>query len=1110
MCDPDCMTSRETGELARVREENQLLRAQLEESQELLRAIREGAVDALVIDTPHGQRVFTLQGADHTYRALIEQMQEGAVTLTPGGIIHYCNQSFADMLKLPLERLMGGRMEDFVLPADRALLAAMLTEGGGRGELVLMAGDATEMPALVSVVSLVADGPAAVCLVVADLTDRKRHEAEIRQLNAELEERVVERTAQLTATKDLLAVTVASIGDGVIVTDAKGQVTFLNAEAERLTGWTSDEAQGRPLPDIFHIIDEYTRQPVEGPVEQVLRLGTVVGMANHTILIAKDGRETPIDDSGAPIRRSDGTVQGVVLVFRDFTEEKQAEKTLRDSETRLRATLRSAVDEIWIVDTQGRIVSLSDSVMNNLGIRSDKWADVEAALNQLEILRPDGTPRPKEDSILLRALRGEVIRNEGEMIRNLATGQLRSREVSGTPIHDAEGRTIGAVAVVRDITERRRAEEALRENEMRLRLAQESASVGIWDWKVETGALEFTPELNKLYGLPAGTIKTYQDWRDRVHPADIGMIEARRDEAIVNREPFDLEFRGCHASGEYRWISTKGGAVYDEAGKAIRVFGVNIDITDRKRAEEELYRAKAVAEAANEAKSQFLANISHELRTPMNAILGMVDLALPKQSDSTATDFLQTARTSADLLLTLLNDLLDSAKIEAGKLELESAPFNLRHVLDQTTQVLGVRASEKGLSFSCRIPPEVPNALVGDQVRLRQIFLNLAGNGIKFTEKGEVTISGRVESQDAAEVCLEFSVRDTGIGIPQSDQEHIFHPFTQADASTTRRFGGTGLGLSICSRLVAMMRGRIWVESEVGKGSTFHFTVRLPLATEVPPEPETPVNISRAAASTLRILLAEDNPANQKLAAYILQDRGHTVEIVGDGQQALSMAQQNHYDVILMDVQMPGMDGLEATKTLRAQEAGQRRVPIVAMTAHAMKGDRERCLAAGMDGYLSKPIDGYAMITLVENLASDRAALPAPIPRENPPAAEIYDPALALKRCCHNAQMVRDMIAYFFADVDRLLPQMRSALQQGNLAEVGRLGHRLKGTVVYLGAEPATEAALVVERFCTSGGEPADAEEAVGALEKECILLKQALSTASARDSERASQGDSL
>jgi signal transduction histidine kinase/ActR/RegA family two-component response regulator len=331
-------------------------------------------------------------------------------------------------------------------------------------------------------------------------------------------------------------------------------------------------------------------------------------------------------------------------------------------------------------------------------------------------------------------------------------------------------------------------------------------------------------------------------------------------------------------------------------------------------------------------------------------------------------DCLQTAKGSADLLLTLLNDLLDSAKIESGKLELESAPFSLRRMLDQITRVLAVRASEKGCASTAACPTRRRMRWSGDRMRLQQVLLNLAGNAIKFTERGEVEMSVRALSQDG-EACLEFAVRDTGIGIPPSGQERLFQPFAQADASMARRFGGTGLGLSICKSLVEMMGGRIWVESELGKGSTFYFTVRLPLAKELPADFEAPVAIPAVACAQLRILLVEDNPANQKLATYILQDRGHVVEIAGDGQEAVCLTEQNRYDVILMDVQMPGMNGLEATAAIRKREDGGRRVPIIAMTAHAMKGDRDRCLAAGMDGYLSKPVNAQEMIGLVESLA---------------------------------------------------------------------------------------------------------------------------------------------
>ncbi|NUQ62079.1 MAG: PAS domain S-box protein [Pirellulales bacterium] len=517
-----------------------------------------------------------------------------------------------------------------------------------------------------------------------------------------------------------------------------------------------------------------------------------------------------------------------------------------------------------------------------------------------------------------------------------------------------------------------------------------------------------------------------------------------------------------------------------------------------------LREANAAAEAANQAKSRFLANMSHELRTPMNAILGMIDVALSKSTDPTVQDCLRTANGSADLLLNLLNDLLDSAKIESGKLELEPAPFSLRRMLDQIERVLVLRAREKGLCFSCRVSEETPDAVVGDRMRLQQILLNLAGNAVKFTRRGGVEIGLRpAPLAQSAEgiVTLEFNVRDTGIGISPSSLDRLFQPFSQADASMARRFGGTGLGLSISKNLVEMMGGTIGAESKPGVGSTFSFTVSLPVAKELPADVEAAAPALAAPVAALRILVVEDNPANRKLAAYILQERGHHVEVAGSGQEAVALTEQNRYDAVLMDVQMPEMDGLQATAAIRDRETGGSRVPIIAMTAHAMQGDRERCLAAGMDGYLSKPVKGREMILLVESLARGEATVGQSAEAEagtseSPPQRTplIFDPDEAVARCFKSRMMAGKMVRHFLEEVGSLFPQMHAALAQGDLVEIGRLGHRMKGTLVHLGAEPACQAAFRVEQFGKTGADTVpEAEEAVRALERECALLEAAI-----------------
>ena len=426
--------------------------------------------------------------------------------------------------------------------------------------------------------------------------------------------------------------------------------------------------------------------------------------------------------------------------------------------------------------------------------------------------------------------------------------------------------------------------------------------------------------------------------------------------------------------GQERWILTTQIPLREKGGTVLGLVGIGRDITAQKLAERETETARHVAEAASRAKSEFLANMSHEIRTPLNGVIGMTELALDTALMPEQREYLETVKCSADALLHVVNDILDFSKIEAGKIDLEAVDFDLRECVETTLKTLALRAEEKGLNLLCDVMPDVPESVRGDPGRLRQVLFNLLGNAIKFTNEGEIALRVEVEAESRVGPLLHFSVADTGIGISPEKIQMVFDPFTQADTSTTRQYGGTGLGLTITARLVRMMGGTVWVESAWGKGSNFHFTVQMGCTDAVggalgAQEPDKAKTIQPSVlenretepetreAAMLRVLLAEDNPVNQKLVVRLLEKRGHVVVVAPNGQEALDALARASFDLVLMDVQMPVMDGIEATLAIRKQEEGtMQHQQVVALTAHAMKGDRERCLTAGMDGYIAKPI----------------------------------------------------------------------------------------------------------------------------------------------------------
>jgi PAS domain S-box-containing protein len=1037
----------------------------------------------------------------------------------------------------------------------------------------------------------------------AEVLERQRVEKALREREQHL------RTV-IEATPACVKIVAA---DGTLLEINQSGLEMLEAESpEQVLGRCSYELVMPEYREAFRALNESVCQGNKGCLEfEITGLkGTRRWMVTHAVPLAYPGS---------------GELVQLAITF-DTTEQKRAEEALRNSERHYRLLFEANPHPMWVIDLE----TLAFLAVNEAAVRHYGYTREEFLSMTLKDIRP-----PEDIPELL----SNLAKVHQEMDR---AGIRRHRKKDGTIIYveiishalSFAGRRARLV-LANDVTERRRAEEALRQSEERYRKIIEQMTDAYWETDLAGNYTFFNDQLvqafrrsrEELLGL------NNKNYMDEETVKKVGKVFKQ---VYLTGEPArGITYEVIRGDGTRMYVESNVSLIRDAEGRPIGFRGVSRDVTERKRAEEALRQAKEAAEEASRAKSEFLANMSHEIRTPMNGIIGMTELALDTDLTPEQREYLTMVKSSADSLLTVINDILDFSKIEAGKLSLDPIDFHLPDSIHDTVKTLAWRAQEKGLELICYLAPEVPEMVVGDPGRLRQILTNLIGNAIKFTHQGEVVVRVGVEEETSTEVELHFAVADTGIGLAKEKQDLIFEAFTQADSSTTRQYGGTGLGLTICTRLVRMMGGRIWVESEVGAGSTFHFTARFGRSQETVPmgvsadvteleglpvlvvddnetngrllegllrnwrmEPfvvkngeaallameqasaaERPFTVAlldvqmpgldgftlaemikqrpefarteilmltsagqrgdaarcrelgiaayltkpikqselldaiiaicchasplekpqalvtrhliREYRRRLRILLAEDNLINQKLTVRMLEKQGHQVVVTNNGREALSALDREPFDLVLMDMQMPEMDGFEATAAIRAKEKTTgKHIPIIALTAHAMKGDRERCLAAGMDAYVSKPIQLRELSEAIENLFGRGNG------KRNGEAissvGEAFDRAKALEAVGGDQELLREVAALCIESAPEHLSQIQAAIAGRDCRALERAAHTLKGMVSNFGARAAQEAALSLEMM----GRRQDltcVEDAFATLELELRRLAEAL-----------------
>jgi PAS domain S-box-containing protein len=887
---------------------------------------------------------------------------------------------------------------------------------------------------------------------------------------------------------------------GIFVTDPKARTLYVNKAYREDAGWSEEQVEPDKWLTRIHPEDA---PKFMGIIEDALQKRASFKSERRTL--RDDGQWRWFESNVAPRFSQVGEFLGLIGTSRDVTDRVQAEQALHATRELVQSTMDALSSHICVLDEAGTIIAVNqawrDFAEDNGPANCDEALDADAwrsrvgeGSNYVDVCRRSKGEDSAEAEEFADGIEAVLI---GE--RNLYSKEYACH-APGVPrwflgrVTRFFSNGIPRIVIEHiNITERKQAEELLTQTTDRLALAASAGGAGIWFRDLVNGGVHWDDQIYRLYATTKDELSpSTEAFLAFVHLEDRGRVEEELNSALRGEKEFDSQFRIVWPDGSIRHLRANALVKWDASGKPVQMVGTNRDITSQKEAanlllesnlrlqveSEHALESSFAAEQANAAKSEFLANMSHEIRTPMNGVIGMVGLLLDTELTAEQRRYAEIARASGESLLQVINDILDFSKIEANKLELETIDFNLRILLDHLDSILSASAKTSGIELRCIADPAAPTQLRGALGRLLQILINLAGNAIKFTEKGEVVVSVTLEEKGEFDCLLRFSVRDTGIGIPEENFGLLFNKFSRVESSTSQKYSGTGLGLAISKQLVELMGGSVGVTSEVGTGSEFWFKVRLELSLGPNVRP-VGANLKTETAAKLmgRVLIADDDSTNREVISGMLRKLGLRAEAVANGAEAVNVLESTPYDLVLMDMRMPEMDGIEATRHIRDLHSAvlNHDIPIIALTANAMQSDRQACLAAGMNDFLPKPIRKAELRNALKKwLHAGDVAIPVATGKVVPSRtvddkADIFDRAGVLGRMEGDNELAQIVFAAFLEDIPGRIQALKDFVKSGDTVGSARLAHSIKGASANVGGERLRNMASVMEKAANAG-----------------------------------------